>query len=97
MRPAPESISDTEHWLIWNGDVYNPKESEDSCEADDESNIEPDNGIMTSKSPEHRIVSATLNVSRLIQLTQRSMAQAEKELVTVSATETRRNNGNKEK
>jgi len=42
---APESISDTDGWLNWNGDLDNPNDSEDDCAADHESNIGPNNGI----------------------------------------------------
>jgi len=37
---APESISDTEDWLNWNGDLDNPNDSEDYCAADVESDME---------------------------------------------------------
>ena len=37
---APKSISDTESWLNWNGDLDNPNESEDNGAADIESDIE---------------------------------------------------------
>ena len=42
---APESISDTEDWLNWNGDLDNPNDSEDDCTADVESDMEQDNTI----------------------------------------------------
>jgi len=35
---APESISDTEDWLTWSGDLENPNDSKDDCGADIESN-----------------------------------------------------------
>jgi len=35
---APGTIAQTENWLIRNGDVGNPYESENNCEADNESN-----------------------------------------------------------
>jgi len=37
---APESISDTDDWLDWNGDLDNLNDSEDHWVADDESDIE---------------------------------------------------------
>ena len=40
---APECISHTEHWLNWNGDLDDPNESQDDCEADSESDVEQDN------------------------------------------------------
>jgi len=36
---APESVSDIETWLNWNGDLDNPNESEDDCDADNESDV----------------------------------------------------------
>jgi len=42
---APESISETEYWLDWSGDLHNPNDSEDDWKTDNESNIELDNGI----------------------------------------------------
>jgi len=33
---APESTSGTENCLNWNGDLDNPTNSEEDCEADDE-------------------------------------------------------------
>jgi len=75
----------------------NPNESEDQCEAVYESDIEPCSGIKALESPDHRVVCAAPNVPRLIRPTQKSIQQAEKGLVTVSAMETTRNNGNKKK
>jgi len=37
---APESLSDSDDWLNWNGNLNNPNDSEDDCSADDESDIE---------------------------------------------------------
>jgi len=42
---APDSISGTNNWPTWNGDLDNPTDSEDDCAADVESDIEQDNGI----------------------------------------------------
>jgi len=41
---SPESISDTKNWLNWNGGLDNPNDSEDDWEADNESDIELENG-----------------------------------------------------
>jgi len=49
---APESISDTNDWLNWNGDLDNPNNCEEDCPADDESNIEPYTGIEDSECSE---------------------------------------------
>jgi len=70
---APGSISNTENWLNWNGDLDNPNESEDNYEADDEFDTELGYTIKASNCPEHHIVRATPNVPELIQPTCRSM------------------------
>jgi hypothetical protein len=46
---APESISDTEDWLHWEGNLDNPIDSEVDWAADNESDIEHNNGM---KDPE---------------------------------------------
>jgi len=94
---APESISDTDGWLNWNGDMDNPTDSEEDCAADDESNIEQNNGIEDPECPEQQDVSAAPNVPGLVRPTWKSMRQAEQLLVTVNAAETRRNTGGKKK
>jgi len=94
---APESLSDTEDWLNWNGDLHNPNVSEDDCAPEIESDIEHDNNIVDPQCPEQRDVSATPNVPRLIRPTRKSKRQAEKVLVTVNAMETRRTKGVKGK
>jgi hypothetical protein len=62
----PESISDTEDWLNWNGDLDNPNDSEDDCVADVESDMDQDNGIEDPESPEQQDVRAAANVPGLI-------------------------------
>jgi hypothetical protein len=94
---APESISDTEDWLNWNGDLDNPNDSEDDCAADVESDMEQDNTIEDPESPEQRDVSAAPNVPGLIRPTRKSKRHAEKVLVTVNTIETRSNKGVKKK
>jgi hypothetical protein len=42
---APDSIWDTDDCLNWNEDLDNPTDGEDDCAADDESDIESNNGI----------------------------------------------------
>jgi hypothetical protein len=37
---APETISDTEDWLNWNGDLGNPNDSEEECAAANEFDTE---------------------------------------------------------
>jgi hypothetical protein len=68
---TPNSIADTENWFHWNGDLDNANDSEDECEADDESDIEPGSGITASESPQHRVVSAAQNVPGLLGPTQK--------------------------
>jgi len=94
---APESLSDTDDWLNWHGDLDNPNDSEDDFAADDESDIGPNNGIEDPECPERQDVSTAPNVPRLVRPTWKSKRQAEKVLVTVNAVETRRNKGGKKK
>jgi hypothetical protein len=93
---APESISDTEHWLNWNGDWDNPNDSEEDCAADDDSDIEHNNCIEDPECPEQQNVSAAPYVPGLVRPTRKSKRQAQKVLVTVNAAETRRNKGGKQ-
>ena len=94
---SPESISDTNNWLNWNGDLDNPNNSEDDCEADDESEIQLHNSIEDSETSEQRNVSAAPNDPRLIWSIRRSKKKVEKALMTVNIMETRRNMGIKKK
>ena len=52
----PASISDTEAWLHWNGDLDNPNHSEVDCAADFESVIEQDKTIEDPEYPEQQDV-----------------------------------------
>jgi len=92
---APESISDTEDWLIWNGDLDNSNDSEEDCAVAEESNIEHNNGIEDPECPEQQDVSAAANVPGLVRPTRKSKKQAEKVLLMVNAVETWRNKGGK--
>ena len=94
---APESISDTEDWLNWNGDLDNPNDSEEDWAADDDSDIEHNNCIEDPECTEQQDVSAAPNVPGLVRPTRKSERQAEKVLMTVNAAETRRNKGGKKK
>ena len=94
---APESISDTEDWLNWNGDLDNPNDSEEDCAADDDSDIEHNNCIEDPECPEQQDVYVAPNVPGLVRPTRKSKRQAEKVLMTVNAAETRRNKGGKKK
>ena len=94
---APVSISDTEDWRNWNGDLDNPNDSEDDCAADIESDIEQDKSIEDQECPEQRDLSTAPNVPRLIWPTRRSPRQAEQVSMTVNAIKTRRNKGVKKK
>jgi len=91
------NISDTDDWLNWNGDLDNPNDGEDDCAADDESDIEQNNGIEDSECPQQQDVSTSPNVPGLVRPTWKSKRQAEKVLVTVNAVETRTNKGGKKK
>ena len=94
---APESISDTEDWPNWNGDLDNPNDTEDNCAANVESDIKQGNVIEDPECPLQQDVSATHNVPGLIRPTRKLKRQAQKLLVTVNAIETRRNMGVKKK
>jgi len=94
---APESMSDTEHWPKWNGDLDNSNDSEDHYEADNRSDGELDNCIEDPESHEHSAVCPTPNVPGLIWPTRRAKEKSEKGLVMVNATETRRIRGNRKK
>jgi hypothetical protein len=75
----------------------NPNNSEDDWEADNESDIELDNGSEESETPEERNLSVALNVPRLIRPIQQSKKKVENALLTVNIMETRRNKGIKNK
>jgi len=94
---TPETISYTEDWLHWNGNLDNPNDSEDNCPVDTEYGIVQDNRIKDPNSPEQQDVSAPPNVPGLIWPTQRSKRQAEKVSMMVNAIETRRKKGVKKK
>jgi hypothetical protein len=94
---TPESISDTEDWLHWNGNLDNPNDSEEDCTADDDSDIEQNNCIEDPECREQQDVSAAPNVPGLVRPTRKSKRQAEKVLMTVKAAETRSNTGGKKK
>jgi hypothetical protein len=93
MDSSPESISDTEDWLNWNGDYDNPNDSEHDCAADCECVMDQDNSIEDSECSEHRGVSHAPNVPGLIRLIRKSKRHAENMWVTFSAIEIRRNKG----
>jgi hypothetical protein len=70
-----------------------PKDSEEDCAADDESNVEHNNCIQDLECPEQKDVSAAPNVHGLVHPRQKSKRQAKKVLVIVNAVETKRNEG----
>jgi len=94
---SPESISDTENWLNWNGDLDNPNDSQDDWKADNESDKESDNGSEESETPELRNVSAAPNAPAVIRPIRQSKKKVEKALLTVNIMETSRNKGIKKK
>jgi len=69
---APESISDTEDWLNWNGNLDNPNDSEEDCAAADDSDIEHNNCIEDPECPQQQDLSAAPNVPRLVRPTRQS-------------------------
>jgi len=91
---APFSLWDCENWLDWNHDSDNPKQCKDDWEADNQSDIELDNGKEDLETPEQRDVNGAPNVPGFIQPIQRSKIMAAKVVVTDNAIETRRNMGN---
>jgi hypothetical protein len=93
----PESMSDTQDWLNWNGDLDNPNHSKEDCVAADESDIEHNHGIEDPEYPEQLDVSAAPNVPGLVWPTRKSKRQAEKVSVTLNAVEKWRNTGGKKK
>ena len=93
----PESISDTNDWLNWNGDLDNPIDCKEDCAADNESGIEQNNGIKDPECPEQQDVNAVSNVPRLVRPTRKSKRQAEKVFVMVNAVEIQRNKGGEKK
>jgi len=94
---APESILDTEDWRTWNGNLDSPKDSEEHCAVDDDSDIMHNNWIEDPECPVEQDVSAPPNVPGFVRLTRKSKRQAEKGLMTVNAADTWRNKGGKEK
>jgi hypothetical protein len=70
---APESISDTEDWLICKGDLDNPNDSEEDCAADDDSDIEHNNWIEHLQCAEQQDLGDTPNVPGLVRPTRKSM------------------------
>jgi len=90
---AHESISGTENWLNWNGELDNPNDSEDDCAVDNESNIDHNRVIKDPEWPEQHDVSAAPIVPGLFRPTQKSQRQAAKTLVIVYAVETMRSHG----
>jgi hypothetical protein len=87
----PESISDTDDWLYWVGNLDNPNDNEDDYAADDESDIETKNGVQDPVCPEQQDVGTAPNVPGLVWLTRKLNRQAEKMFMTVNALEMRRN------
>jgi len=94
---SPESFSDTENWLNWDGDLHNPNDSKDDCKADNESHMELDNGSEDSQTPEQQSVSAAPNVSGLIWPIRQSKKNVEKALMMMNIIETRKNKWIKKK
>jgi len=94
---APGSISDTDDWLNWNGDLDKSTDSEEDCSVDNESDIEQSNGIEDLECPGQQDVSAVPTVPGLVPQTRKLKRQAEKWLMTVHAAQTQKNKGGKKK
>jgi len=92
---TPETISDTENCLNWNGDLDNPNESEADCEADNESDVEQDNFFEDWECTKQQDVCAASNVPGLIRPTGRLKKRTEMGWVTVNATKRRSIRGNR--
>ena len=75
----------------------NPNDSEDVWEADNESDMERDNGSEDLETLEQRNLSAAPNVPGLIRSIPWSKNNTEKTLMTVNIMETMRNMGSKKK
>jgi hypothetical protein len=82
---APDSISGSEDWLSWNGELDGPEDSEDYCTVDVEYMMGYDNIIEDLDCPEQQILGAAPNIARLIRPKRESMIQAQKLVVMVNA------------
>jgi len=69
----------------------NANNSEKDCAADDESDIEPNNGCEDPECPEQQDVNVGPNVPGLVWSTRKSKRQVEMVLVTLNAVGTWRN------
>jgi hypothetical protein len=92
-----ESISATENSLNWNGDLDNSNQTEDNWEANNESDVELDNGSENSETSQQRKDCAAPNVPGLIRSIRPTKTKVEKPLMTVDIMERRRNTGIKKK
>jgi hypothetical protein len=71
--------------------LHNPNASEDNWEADNEFDMDLNNGSEDSETPEQRNVSAPWNVSTQIPPIQQFQKKVEKRLMSVNIMDTRRN------
>jgi hypothetical protein len=77
--------------------LNNPNGSEEECAGDNESDIDPNNGIEDPEWPEQQNVSTAPKECGLVRPTRKSKRQAKKMLVTINVVETQRNSGGKKK
>ena len=91
MDSSPARISDTENQLNWNGDFVNLNNSEDDWVADNESDMERDNGSEDADTQKQRNVSAAPNVPGLIRSLQQSKKNVENVMKMVIIMVMRRN------
>jgi len=74
---APESISDSTHWINWNVNCDYPTERGDDCMADGESDTDHNNGFENPACSEQQDVGAERNIPRLVRPTLKSKGEAE--------------------
>lgn len=63
---GPGIISETDNWRNCTGYLDNPNVSENDWDADDETDVERNNGIKDQHSPTHKDLRAATNVPELI-------------------------------
>jgi hypothetical protein len=90
---APQSIVHTENWLHWIVDLDNPNDNDNNWEADNDFNMQLDNGIKDVKTPKQQHVSAAQKIPELIQPSWRLERMVKQVLTRVTKMEMRPING----
>lgn len=88
---APESISDNEHLLNWDGYQDNSKLNKDDLEAEEETEQELDNAIEHAETP---CLECPAKWSRNVSVNRLVIESIRKRLMILTAVETRRRKGN---